>query len=39
MCGMEEVVLQGLMCCDALLRLVLQKFLQQIAQGVNVRPH
>lgn len=31
MCGVEEVMLQGLMCRDALLRLVLQKLLQQVA--------
>ena len=39
MCGMEEVMLQSLVCCDALLRLVLQQHLQQVAQGVNVRLH
>ena len=39
MCGMEEAVLQCLMRCDTLLRLILQKLLQQIAKGVNVWPH
>lgn len=39
MCDMEEVMLQGLVCCDALLRLVLQQLVQQVAQGVNVRLH
>lgn len=39
MFDVEEAVLQCLMRCDALLWLVLQKLLQQIAKSVNVRPH
>jgi len=34
MCRVEEVVLQGLPRCDALLGLVLQKLLEQVAEGI-----
>ena len=39
MLSVEEVMRQSLMRFDALLGLVLQELMQQVAEAVNVRPH
>ena len=39
MFSVEELMRQSLMRFDALLWLVLQKLMQQVAESVNLRPH